>query len=148
MMKLCKSHAIASWMLQLIAAAILGQTLFFKFTAAPESVYIFTKLGAEPWGRIGSGVMELIAVVLLLTPRTIVLGAILSLGVITGAIASHFTKLGIVVQDDGGLLFALAIIVFVCSTAVLAIRRREIPVIGMLFAPTSELSRCTTECRH
>lgn len=148
MMKLCKSHSIVSWALQLIAAAILGQTLFFKFTAAPESVFIFTKLGAEPWGRISSGVLELIAVALLLTPRTVVLGAILSLGVITGAIASHFTKLGIVVQDDGGLLFALAIMVFVCSASVLAIRRREIPVVGMFFAPISELGRCATECRH
>ncbi len=148
MMKLCKSHAIASWTLQLIAAAILGQTLFFKFTAAPESVYIFTKLGAEPWGRIGSGVMELVAVALLLTPRHAALGAFLSLGIITGAIASHLSKLGIVVQDDGGLLFALAVIVFVCSAGVLAIRRREIPVIGMFFAPISELGCCTTECRH
>lgn len=117
---------IASWVLQAITALILAQTLFFKFTAAEESVYIFRTLGMEPWGRIGSGVAELIACVLLLTPRTISLGAVLSLGVISGAIMSHLTKLGVVVKDDGGLLFALAMVVFVCSAGVLAIRRCEL----------------------
>src|ERR1051325_10849040 len=106
---------IASWILRLLVAGILFQTLFFKFTAAPESVYIFSKLGLEPWGRIGSGVAELIACVLLLVPRTAALGALLALAVISGALASHLTKLGIVVQDDGGLLFVLALVVFACS---------------------------------
>lgn len=119
--------------LQLIVAAILLQTLFFKFTGAEESVYIFTQLGAEPWGRIGSGIVELIASALLLIPRTVVFGAILSLGTISGAILSHLTKLGIVVQDDGGLLFVLAIVVFVCSAGILWMRRREIPVVGSWF---------------
>jgi hypothetical protein len=128
-MKLCKIHSIASWALQLLAAAILAQTLFFKFTAAPESVYIFSTLGAEPWGRIGSGVAELIAVVLLLTPRTITLGALLALGVMSGAIGSHLTKLGIVVQNDGGLLFVLALVVFASAAIVLVLRRREIPLV-------------------
>jgi NADH dehydrogenase len=124
-----------SWALQIVTAAILFQTLFFKFTSAPESVWIFTTLGMEPWGRIGSGVAELIACVLLLVPRTIVPGAILSLGVISGAIVSHLTRLGIVVQDDGGLLFALALAVFAASAAVVAIRRAEIPLVGRrLFA--------------
>src|SRR5205085_10055037 len=100
-----------SWILQLIAEAILFQTLFFKFTGAEESRYIFAKLGLEPWGRIGSGVVELIAVVLLLIPKTVPLGALLSLGVISGAIVSHITKLGFVVRNDGGLLFALAVTV-------------------------------------
>src|SRR5262249_22244838 len=109
--------AILSWVLQLVTAAILFQTLFFKFTAAEESVYIFRTLGMEPWGRIGSGVAELIACVLLLVPRTVTLGTIISLGVISGAIVSHLTKLGIVVKDDGGLLFLLALIVFACSAA-------------------------------
>ena len=148
MMQSCKTHNIVSWILQIIAAAILAQTLFFKFSAAPESVYIFTKLGAEPWGRIGSGVMELIAVGLLLAPRTVAIGALLSLGVITGAIASHLTKLGIAVQDDGGLLFVLAVVVFACSAALLVIRRREIPILGMFFVPLSELSCSATEHRH
>ena len=129
-MELSKTQTTVSWILQLVAAAILFQTLFFKFTGAEESVYIFTTLGLEPWGRIGSGVAELIACVLLLTPRTVPLGAILALGVISGAIVSHLTKLGIVVKGDGGLLFGLAVVVFVASAVVLVIRRAQIPVIG------------------
>src|SRR5882757_3212609 len=97
---------ILSWVCRIVAAIILLQTLFFKFTAAPESVYIFTKVGAEPWGRIGSGVVELIAAVLLLTPRFVWAGAILALGVMAGAIVSHLTLLGIEVQGDRALLFA------------------------------------------
>jgi uncharacterized membrane protein YphA (DoxX/SURF4 family) len=129
-MELTKTQSVVSWILQLVAAAILFQTLFFKFTGAEESIYIFTKLGLEPWGRIGSGVAELIACVLLLVPRTVPIGAILALGVISGAIVSHLTKLGIVVKDDGGLLFGLAVVVFVASATVLLIRRGQIPVIG------------------
>jgi len=106
--RLSTAQNVTSWILQLLVAAILFQTLFFKFTAAEESVYIFSRLGLEPWGRIGSGVVELIACILLLHPRTVTLGAILAAGVISGAIFSHLTKLGIVVKDDGGLLFALA----------------------------------------
>ena len=121
----------ASWVLQIIVAVILLQTLFFKFTAAAESVYVFSTLGAEPWGRIGSGVVELIAAILLLVPTTITIGAALALFVIVGAIVSHLTILGIEVQGDGGLLFVLALAVFVASTAILIIRRGEIPVIGM-----------------
>jgi uncharacterized membrane protein YphA (DoxX/SURF4 family) len=129
-MPLERRQAIVSWMLQVVVAAILLQTLFFKFTGAEESVYIFTQLGMEPWGRIGSGIAELIAAILLLVPLTITLGAFLSLGVIAGAIASHLTKLGIVVQDDGGLLFGLAVVVFAGSAAILYLRRKEIPIIG------------------
>jgi uncharacterized membrane protein YphA (DoxX/SURF4 family) len=133
-MELSKTQTVISWILQLVAAAILFQTLFFKFTGAEESVYIFTTLGMEPWGRIGSGVAELIACILLLTPRTVPLGAILALGVISGALVSHLTKLGVVVKDDGGLLFGLAVVVFVASAIVLLIRRGQIPVIGRMFA--------------
>jgi hypothetical protein len=122
--------SVLSWIFQVLAAVILAQTLFFKFTGAKESVYIFSKLGMEPWGRYGSGTAELIAVVLLLIPKTSFIGAILALGVITGAIMSHLTKLGIVVQDDGGLLFALAIVVFVSSLAVAFMRRADAPIIG------------------
>lgn len=132
-MELSKTQTIISWILQLVAAAILFQTLFFKFTGAPESVYIFTTLGMEPWGRIGSGVVELIACILLLAPKTVPVGAILALGVISGAIVSHLTKLGIVVKDDGGLLLGLAVVVFVTSGIILVIRRGQIPVIGGLF---------------
>jgi uncharacterized membrane protein YphA (DoxX/SURF4 family) len=125
-----KAAALVSWICQLVGAAILLQTLFFKFTGAEESVYIFTTLGLEPWGRIGSGVAELIACILLLVPKTVPLGAILALGVISGAIVSHLTKLGIVVKGDGGLLFGLALVVFVASASVLLIRRGQIPLIG------------------
>lgn len=130
MHNLTKTQAGLSWMLQLAAAGILLQTLFFKFTGAEESVYIFTTLGLEPWGRIGSGIAELIAAILLLVPKTTTMGAILAMGVMAGAIMSHLTRLGIVVRDDGGLLFALALIVFVASAGILLIRRGEIPVIG------------------
>lgn len=111
---------------------ILLQTLFFKFTGAKESVYIFTTLGMEPWGRIGSGIIELIASILLLMPRTVVYGAALSLGVISGAIVSHLTRLGITLPavDDHGELFTLAVIVFLCSAAVLFLHRSELPLIG------------------
>src|ERR1700733_2977202 len=102
---------VLDWCLRAIAAVIMLQTLFFKFTGAPESIYIFTKVGMEPWGRYGSGVAELIASILLLTPRFAWAGALLGLGVISGAIVCHLSVLGIVVQNDGGLLFGLAIAV-------------------------------------
>lgn len=127
-----KAFIITSWTLRGIAAVILLQTLFFKFTGAKESVYIFTTLGMEPWGRIGSGVAELIASILLLLPQTVVFGAILSLGVISGAIFFHLTKLGIALPlvDDHGELFALAVLVFVCSAVILIMHRDELPIVG------------------
>ena len=133
MNSLTKPQRIVSWIVRLTAAVILLQTLFFKFTGAPESVYIFTKVGMEPWGRYGSGVVELIAAVLLLSRCHCWLGATLALGVMGGAIMSHLTKLGIVVQDDGGLLFALAITVAVCSVITLALHRRQIPFVAKFF---------------
>jgi len=132
-----KALKILDWLVRIVVAVILLQTLFFKFTGAKESVYIFTTLGAEPWGRIGSGVVELIASALLLVPRTAVFGALLALGTICGAIFSHLTKLGIKIPavDDHGELFALALVVFVGSVVVLYLRRSEIPVLGaLLFA--------------
>jgi len=128
---------IASWTCRIAAAVILLQTLYFKFTGAEESVYIFTKVGLEPWGRYASGVAELFAAVLLLFPRTAWLGALLAAGVMVGAIGSHLTRLGIVVKDDGGLLFALAVIVFVTALVTLFIHRRQIPLVGNVFAPAS-----------
>jgi putative oxidoreductase len=125
---------IVSWILRVTAAVILLQTLFFKFTAAPESVYIFTKVGAEPWGRIGSGVVELIAAVLILAPRYTWLGSVIAMGVMAGAIASHLTILGIDVMGDKGLLFALALIVFAASAINLALHRSQIPVLGRRLA--------------
>lgn len=123
---------VISWLCRMVAAAILVQTLYFKFTGAAESVYIFTKLGLEPWGRLAGGVTELFAAVLLLLPRTACLGALLAAGIMAGAIGSHLTKLGVVVMDDGGLLFALAWIVFVCALGTAYIHRRQLPVISQL----------------
>src|SRR3982751_591872 len=117
-MELSRMTRTVSWVVQVAVAAVLCQTLFFKFTGAEESKYIFSKLGMEPWGRIGSGVVELIAVILLLYPRTLTIGAILAAGVISGAIVSHITRLGIVVQNDGGLLFILAVAVLAGSIAI------------------------------
>jgi len=125
-----RNATLVSWVCQLTAAVILGQTLFFKFTGAPEARYIFTTLGVEPWGRIATGVLELVAVLLLLYPRTAVFGAVLALGLMGGAILSHLTRLGIEVQGDHGLLFTLAIIVLVVAAIIVVIRRRELPVVG------------------
>lgn len=110
---------VISWVLRLVAAIILLQTLFFKFTGAPESIYIFEQVGMEPWGRYGSGIAELVASILILWPKTVGLGALMGLGVISGAIFFHLTSLGIEVQGDGGLLFYLAVIVFVCCVVLL-----------------------------
>jgi hypothetical protein len=137
-----KPMLITSWILQVVVAFILGQTLFFKFTGAEETRALFEVLGAEPIGRYGSGVLELLAVVLLLIPRTSVFGAILSLGVITGAIGAHLTKLGISIDPvalgnpgleplEGPTLFGMAVVVFVSSIVIIAIRRSQLPFIGM-----------------
>ena len=110
----------------IIAAIILLQTLYFKFTAQPESVYIFSQLGLEPYGRIGSGVFELIISVLLLLPKTRILGSFLGLGVILGAILSHLFVLGIEVQGDGGTLFFLALTVFICCLLILVVEKETV----------------------
>jgi uncharacterized membrane protein YphA (DoxX/SURF4 family) len=117
---------ILVWALRLVAAIIMLQTLFFKFTAAPESVYIFTKLGMEPWGRIGIGSMELVAAILIIIPRTTGIGALIAVGLMAGAMFFHLTKLGIVVQGDGGQLFILAAVVFTSSAVLLYIFRKEV----------------------
>ena len=124
-----RSFTLTSWLLRGIAALILLQTLFFKFTGAEESVYIFTTLGAEPWGRIGSGIVELIASGLLLVPATASLGAFVALAVMAVAILGHLTVLGIEVKGDGGLLFGLALIVFACCAIVLTLRRTQLLVV-------------------
>ena len=137
---LSRPQTLVSWCLQLAVAGILLQTLFFKFTGAEESVYIFGAVGrflniagVEPWGRIGSGVLELIASLLLVVPATASIGAILTIGVMTGAILSHLVILGIDVKGDGGLLFGLALTAFVASAIVLALRRAQIPIVGRFF---------------
>jgi uncharacterized membrane protein YphA (DoxX/SURF4 family) len=121
-----KQFNLLVWALRLIAAGIMLQTLFFKFTAAPESVYIFSKLGIEPWGRIGIGIAELVSVILLLIPRTTAIGALMAVGIMAGALAAHITMLGIVVQNDGGELFLLALLVFVVSSALVIIFRKDL----------------------
>ncbi len=132
--KLSKGANAASWIAQLVAAGILAQTLFFKFSGARESVYIFNELGAEPWGRIGSGVVELVCVVLLLLPRTAALGALLALGTMAGAIGAHLVRLGIEIkvegESDGGLLFALAVTTVLAALVVLWLRRASLPIVG------------------
>jgi len=120
---------ISIWVLRLLAAVILLQTLYFKFSAAPESIYIFSKLGMEPWGRIGTGILELIAGILLLIPATTVFGALLAIGLMAGAIFFHLTKLGISVQNDGGQLFIYALLVFVSCIALVIIYRNNLLVI-------------------
>lgn len=129
-----KAFLIASWSFRLVAAVILFQTLFFKFTGAKESVYIFSTLGVEPWGRIVSGLVEAIAVVLLLVPATAFLGAMLSLGTISGAIVSHLAVLGIAIPavGDKGELFGLAVIVFVCSAAAAFLHRGQFQTLTAL----------------
>ena len=114
---------IGIWILRVLAAIILLQTLYFKFSAAPESIYIFSKLGMEPWGRIGTGILELIAGILILIPATTVFGAALAIALMAAAIFFHLTKLGISVQNDGGQLFIYALLVFVSSTVLVIIYR-------------------------
>jgi putative oxidoreductase len=141
---LSRPQTIVSWLLQLTVAGILLQTLFFKFTGAEESVYIFSTAGQfvhvpalEPWGRIGSGVVELIASLLLLVPATASLGAVVTMGVLGGAILSHLLILGIEVKADSGLLFGLAVIAFVGAAIVLVIRRAQVPAVGRYFQASS-----------
>lgn len=121
-----KPNKIVVWILRIVPAVILLQTLFFKFTAAEESVYIFSKLGIEPWGRIGSGVGELIAAILILIPATTGIGALLALGIISGALVSHLTVLGIEVLGDGGLLFIYALIVFLSCASLVFFERDKL----------------------
>jgi hypothetical protein len=117
---------ITSWILRLTVAFILLQTLYFKFTAHPDSVHIFSALGVEPWGRIGLGIVELITAVLILIPKTKIIGMVNSLGIILGAVFSHLLVLGVNVSNDGGGLFTLAIIVLIASTLFLIIHKTEV----------------------
>ena len=121
-----KWSIVFPWSLRILAAIILLQTLFFKFSGAEESRFIFSQLGMEPWGRIGTGVLELIASVLILIPANTAIGAVLALGLMGGVIFFHLTKLGISVQGDGGQLFYYGLSVFVCSLALLIMYRGQI----------------------
>lgn len=122
-----KTKSILHFILRLIPAIILLQTLFYKFSAAPESVYIFETLGLEPYGRIGLGIAELIIAILILVPKTTWLGALMGVGIMGGAIASHLFKLGIVVQNDGGTLFILAVVTLLACMALVWLNKNKIP---------------------
>jgi hypothetical protein len=121
-----KLQKIISTSLRILIAIILLQTLYFKFTAHPDSVHIFSELGVEPWGRIGLGIIELITALLILIPRTQIIGVILSLGIISGAIFSHLLVIGLNVSNDGGGLFSLAIIVLVSAVVFLILNKQEL----------------------
>ena len=127
-----KRKRIISRVASIIAAFIMVQTLYFKFTAAPESVYIFSTLGMEPSGRIITGIGEIIASVLILIPSVSWSGAILALGLMSGALFFHFTKLGFIVMDDGGQLFAYACTTFICSLIIVLFNFGKIPVLKKL----------------
>jgi len=121
--------------LRIIIAIILVQTLRFKFTAHPDSVQIFSKVGLEPYGRIGIGIIELIAGILLLIRKTAWVGALLTIGVLSGAIMMHLTILGIEINNDGGILFITACVTFVLSAIVLYLYRKDIPFVGRKLNP-------------
>jgi putative oxidoreductase len=133
-MEQSKALVVTSWALRIIVAAILLQTLFFKFSAAKESVYIFSTLGAEPWGRIASGIFELAASALLLIPATVTLGALMATAATGSAILLHLTRLGVALTavGDNGELFALAIVVTACSIAILFLHRQELVKLAQL----------------
>jgi hypothetical protein len=121
-----KTKTMLSGLLRLVAAVILLQTLYFKFTGQPESIYIFYKVGMEPWGRIGSGVAELLASILLLVPATIVIGAFLAAGIMVGALAAHLFILGIEVRGDGGQLFVYALVVLIASIVLMFVHFQQL----------------------
>ncbi|HET9432391.1 MAG TPA: DoxX family protein [Chitinophagaceae bacterium] len=106
---------IAPWVLRIIAAVIMLQTLYFKFSGSEESVYIFSQLGMEPWGRMATGILELIASILILYPKTTFFGSVLAIGLMLGAVGAHLTKLGIEVKNDGGQLFIYGLLVLLSS---------------------------------
>ena len=124
-----KKHILLA--LRIIVALILIQTLRFKFTAHPDSVFIFQKAGLEPYGRIGIGVLELIAGILLIIPKTVWIGATLTLGIISGAILMHLTKIGIEVNNDGGILFVTACTIFILSLIILFYHKKDIPFLSI-----------------
>lgn len=144
MQPLSKPLGITSWILQLVAAFIIGQTLFFKLTGAPETIALFEVVGGEPFMRYASALLELVAVVLLLIPRLAAVGGLAALVVMTGAIGAHVTKLGVSIDPEalgkpdleplaGPSLFVMAVVAWLSGAAVAVIRRRQLPVVGARF---------------
>ncbi len=129
---LTKTQRVVSRICCLVAAGIMIETLFFKFTGADESKYIFHKMGTEPWWRWGQGIWELIASLCLLLPRMRWAGGLLGSAAMLAAILSHLTWLGISIQDDHGLLFGMALVTFTSSFTVVFIHRHEIPFVTPL----------------
>ena len=127
-----KKRHLVTWTAQITAAVILAQTLFFKFSGAEESVALFTKLGVEPYGRIGLGIVELVTVVLLLVPRTAAFGGLLTVGLMVGAVGSPLGPLGIEVNGDGGALFGMALVTLAAGLVTIWLRRAELPVLRTL----------------
>ncbi len=122
-----KKSEIVYWIARLIAAIIMLQTLYFKFSASEESVFIFTSVGMEPWGRISVGVLELIASILILIPATVWVGALLAFGLMAGALGMHLFLLGIEVEGDGGQLFIYALVVAICAAYAYWKSKAEVP---------------------
>ena len=129
---LSRGQLIASWICCLLAAGIMSETLFFKFTGAQESIYIFKRMGTEPWWRWGQGIWELLASVCLLTRRLKWAGGVLGTGAMLAAILSHMTWLGFSILGDHGLLFGMAVVSFISCCTVLFIHRHEIPFVTPL----------------
>ena len=130
MYKLTIKENIISWAAQIVAAIIMLQTLYFKFSGAEESIYIFTTVGIEPWGRYGTGIAELIASVFLIIPRTSWAGAAMGIGIMAGAIFTHLTLLGISVMNDNGYLFVLALVTLLACILILFIRKHQVPLLN------------------
>jgi hypothetical protein len=109
----------------ILAALIFLQTLYFKFSAHPDSVYIFTKIGGEPYLPKGSGIAELGIGLLLLYPKTSHYGALPGLLLMLGAIGQYQFVPGINVNNHGGTLFALALITLISCVIVLVLKRKN-----------------------
>jgi len=131
-----KNSLLLFWSARIIAAVIMAQTLYFKFSASEESVFIFTTIGMEPWGRIAVGVFELVASVMILIPALVWIGSLLAIGLMVGAVMMHATLLGIEVKDDGGQLFIYAVVVLLCSVYAFWVSRKSIPHAIKKFLPS------------
>lgn len=121
-----KTNSILSWGLRIIAAVIMLQTLYFKFSGAEESIYIFTQMQIEPWGRFATGITELVAAILLLYPATVAIGALMGIGIMSGALLSHLAVLGIEVKEDGGQLFLYALLVWISCVILVWMNRVQL----------------------
>lgn len=120
-----------SLILKITIAVIMIQSLFFKFSGAQESIDLFTKLAGkrEAFFRIGIGILELITSIILFVPQKTWLGASLSLGIMSGAVLSHLTILGVAHHNDGGALFFCALLALVSSSILLYLHRKEVTLL-------------------